>query len=86
MKEDSDEGIKYAVGDDEMPTYGKILDSCGSCVGCCKAWCPCCGCICCCEDPYISVPQGSEGILTQYLKFYKDSVNSNTHANQDYTM
>ena len=65
MKEDSDEGIKYVIGDEELSSTGSNLNRIGECIGCCKAWIPCCGCICCCNDPYIAVPQGSQGILTQ---------------------
>ena len=86
MKEDSGEDIKYVIGDDEIPTYGKILECCGTCVGCCKAWLPCCGCIFCCNDPYISVPQGSRGILTQYLFYHKDLENISIPASLVYTM
>jgi hypothetical protein len=59
-------GFDYVDGVSELTAYAKGLIRCGECVGCCKAWLPCCGCFCCCcNDPYISVPQGSKAILTE---------------------
>lgn len=66
MKEEYNmRGYEYINGDSDLPATAKSLICCGDFVGFCKAWLPCCGCICCCSDPYVSVPQGSQGIITE---------------------
>lgn len=55
---------------------GSALNCCGECIGWCKAWIPCCGCLCCCcEDPYIKIPQGSKGLLAKYSFIDEDFKN-----------
>lgn len=67
MQRVSGKGFEYIVGDDERPISGTTLSCCGSFIGCLKAWTPCIGCFCCCcNDPYVTVPQGSKGLLLSY--------------------
>jgi len=57
-------GYEYIEGDDENTTITCVMDCCGKCVGTCKAWVPCIGCfMCCCNNPYVSIPQGNKGLL-----------------------
>jgi len=60
-------GFEYIDGHTEMPSAGKALICCGECLGCWHTWLPFCSCFCCCfGDPYIKVPQGSVGLMTEY--------------------
>lgn len=60
-------GYEYIEGDDEMPGMAATQDCCGSCAGWFKAWIPCLGCFfCCCANPYVTIPQGSKGLLLKY--------------------
>lgn len=52
----------------ESECYECCVSCLGSCCGCMGAYVPCC---CCCSNPYITVPQGSAGIVTKFGKAYK---------------
>lgn len=58
------EGFEYIDGDEDLPAMASTQALCGAFVGCVKAWMPCVGCFCCCcGSPYVTVPQGSKGLL-----------------------
>lgn len=62
MKEYSS-SYEYVQGAAEPGCYESVLETCGNLVGCFKAWCPCLGCLCCCNHPYQVIEQGHKGLL-----------------------
>lgn len=83
---DSKLGFEYIEGDDELPGFALAQLCCGKTVGCCKAWVPCLGCFCCCcNNPYVSVPQGSKGLLLRYCRSDPVSRSTKGLAVQDCT-
>jgi erythrocyte band 7 integral membrane protein len=55
-----------------MDCFQSTQQTCGNCVGCFKGWVPCLGCfLCCCNDPYVAVDQGSKGLVLRYNKYIK---------------
>jgi hypothetical protein len=80
MKESS-EGFEYIEGDDERPAMAYTQACCGVCVGCFKAWLPCVGCFCCCcSNPYVTVPQGSKGLLLKFASSHSVSASLSAPA------
>src|SRR4051794_37407498 len=61
--------MSYAREDavEEATTYGSLMNSLGSCLGCFGAV-PCCFI---CPNPYKSVDQGYVGLVSRWGKFYK---------------
>eukprot|EP01022_Parablepharisma_sp_SALTPOND_P024141 TRINITY_DN530_c0_g1_i1.p1 TRINITY_DN530_c0_g1~~TRINITY_DN530_c0_g1_i1.p1 ORF type:complete len:338 (-),score=19.52 TRINITY_DN530_c0_g1_i1:63-1076(-) len=53
----------------EHGCYEGTMTFIGSCCGFLRAYLPCC-CFCC-PNPYITVPQGTAGIMTKFGKAYK---------------
>jgi len=56
------------AGDAEGGAYGESQKCWGQCTGCLGTWLPC---VCCCPNPYQTVPEGWNGIIMRFNKFYK---------------
>jgi len=56
------------AGDGDGGAYGDTQKCWGQCTGWCGTWLPC---ICCCPNPYQIVPEGFNGIIMRFGKFYK---------------
>jgi len=61
-------GRKLASPPSVDSCYASCLTSCGECCGKCRTYCPLC---CCCDNPYITIPQGEVGIVSKFGKAYK---------------
>jgi len=48
--------------------YGSSQKCWGECTGWCGTWIPC---LCCCPNPYKTVPEGFTGIIMRFGKFFK---------------
>jgi len=48
--------------------YGSTQKCWGTCTGCLGTWVPC---LCCCPNPYKTVPEGFAGIIMRFGKFFK---------------
>ncbi len=63
--------------DNEATCYECVLDSCGGCAGCLRAWCPC---ACCwCPYPYKEVRQGFIGLKERFGQF-KEELQPGLHS------
>jgi erythrocyte band 7 integral membrane protein len=56
------------AGNDEGGAYGESQKCWGQCTGWCGTWLPC---LCCCPNPYQTIPEGWNGIIMRFGKFYK---------------
>lgn len=62
---------------EETTCYESVLNTCGSCCGCQRAWCPC---LCCwCPYPYKEVHQGYSGLKERFGK-YVESLGPGLHS------
>ena len=52
---------------EEGTCYEGVLQCCGSCTGCLRAWLPCC--CCWCPYPYREVKQGEVGLMERFGKW-----------------
>jgi len=53
----------------ENKCYENLLECCGQCTGCLRAYCP--WCCCCFTNPYVIINQGMAGVITKFGKAYK---------------
>lgn len=51
----------------EYTCYESVLNCCGTCTGCMRAWAPCC--CCWCPYPYYKISQGSVGLKETFGRF-----------------